>query len=166
MAESTVIKNFRDGTILIEDATAGTVLDYTVAYEVGDFSLSGQNQGNYEHSVYLDRGEFAGVRKANRKFPTCSFSVHFRDLSDGTSETLPDMLLKAGAFSAAVSTLGANADVDARKITWTIEGTDLGDASDHVYVLDDFVVDDVSIAEGDPTTINVSGTVYGTPAAT
>ena len=40
MAISSVVKNFRDGTLLFEDGT-GTPLALTVQYDEGNFSLSG-----------------------------------------------------------------------------------------------------------------------------
>jgi hypothetical protein len=46
MAASTVIKNFRDGTIVFADGTTPTPLSVTVTLEGGDFSLTGLNQGN------------------------------------------------------------------------------------------------------------------------
>ena len=161
MAESTVVKNFRDGSLLIEDGT-GTPLNYTVAYEAGDFSF---DIGKDEIAVYMDRGSVASVRKTNQGLPTGSFSVHFRDLTDGSNETLTDILDGNGAFAAALSTLGANADVYTVKLTFTIEGTDHGDASDHVIAFDDCYAT-WSMAEGDPNTTSVSWTCYGTVTQT
>ena len=168
MALSTVVKNFRDGTILIEDGTAVTPLNLTVQFEAGDFSLSGLAQGgsSYETTQYLDRGEFGTARKTNRAFPTGSFTAQLTELSDGANETIPDMLLAQGSFSAAVSTLGANADVYAVKITLTIEGSDFGGGeSDHVMVMDDCVCS-LDISEGDPDTFSISFTVLGAVSMT
>lgn len=161
MAESVVPKNFRDGSLLIEDGT-GTPLNYTVAYEAGDFSF---DIGKDEIAVYMDRGSVASVRKTNQGLPTGSFSVHFRDLTDGSNETLTDILDKSGAFAAAVSTLGANADVYTVKITFTVEGSDHGDPADHVISFDDCYCT-WSLAEGDPSTTSVSFTSYGTTTQT
>jgi len=152
--------SFRDGVILIEDGTAGTVLDVTVQYEAGDVSISGLNQGlsgPYDITAYMDRGELHTVRKTNRTFPSLSFTATYTDLSDGTEETLPDIILKNNAFSAAVSTLGANADVYALKITWTV--TDPAGGT-HVLTADDVALS-LDIAEGDPNTFSISGTIYG-----
>ena len=167
MALSDVTKSFRDGTILIEDGTAVTPLNLTVQFEAGDLSLSGLAQGgtSYETTQYLDRGEFGTARKTNRAFPTGSFTAQLTELSDGTNETIPDILLAQGSFSAAVSTLGADADVYAVKITLTIEGTDFGDASDHVMVMNDCVCS-LDISEGDPDTFSISFTVLGAVSMT
>lgn len=162
MAESTVIKNFRDGTLLIEDGTTPTALNYTVAYEAGDFSF---DAGKHEVAVYMDRGDIASVRKTNQGMPSGSFSVHFRDLTDGTDETLTDILDQSGAFAAAVSTLGANADVYTVKLTFTIEGTNHGDSADHVITFDDCYCT-WSFSEGDPDSVSVNWTCYGTSTQT
>ena len=165
MPISSVIKNFRDGTLLIGDGTTPTPIDITIQYEAGDFSIDGLNEGLVETTAYLDRGVFATLRKTNASFPTFTFSAHFTDLSDSTSKTIYDVVRKTGAFASAVSTLGANADAMTYKVTFTIEGTNFGDSADHVLVLNDCRLS-VSIAEGDPTSFSVSGTVYGAITAT
>ena len=119
MAISSVVKNFRDGTLTIEDGT-GTPLDVVVQYEAGDFSLSGLTAGQKEIATYMDRGDLASVRNTNQSFPSVSFTAHMTDISDASEETLPDILLKQGSKAAAISTLGANADVYTVKLTWSI----------------------------------------------
>ena len=161
MAESTVIKNFRDTTILIEDGT-GTPLNYTVAYEAGDASF---DIGKYEISVYRDRGDVCSVRKTNQGLPSGSFTVHFRDLTDGTSTTLTDILDKKGSYAAGLSTLGADADVYTVKLTFTIEGTNHGDAADHTISFDDCYCT-WSYSDGDPSSISVNWTCHGAIAQT
>jgi hypothetical protein len=161
VAESTVIKNFRDTTILIEDGT-GTPLNYTVAYEPGDATF---DIGKDEIAVYRDRGTVAGVRKTNQGLPSGSFSIHFRDLSDATDETLTDILDQDGAFSAAISTLGANADVYTVKLTFTIAGTVHGDSADHTISFDDCYCT-WSYADGDPSTVSVSWTSHAVSTQT
>ncbi len=160
MAISSVVKNFRDGTLLLEDAT-GTPLDVTVQYEAGDFAGGPFSADRTEIATYLDRGDLGSVRKTNRVFPTGSFTAQITDLSDATEETLVDIIKKQNAFAAAVSTLGANADVYTLSITWTVEGTDFGDASDHTLVLDDCHCT-IEVSEGDPSTFTISWTNYGT----
>lgn len=158
MAESTVVKNFRDTTILIQDGTAVTPLDYTVAYEAGDASF---DIGKYEISVYRDRGDICSVRKTNQGLPSGSFTVHFRELSDGSNETLTDILDATGSFSAAVSTLGASADVYTVKLTFTIAGAVHGASeTDHVISFDDCYCT-WSYSDGDPSSVSVSWTCHG-----
>lgn len=164
MAISSVIKNFRDGTITVSDGTSPTPLSLTVQYEAGDFSIDGFKQGLTEVTTYLDRGELGTVRKTSRSFPTFSFSAHFTDLSDATNATLYDLVQKSGSFSAAVSTLGTTADVFCLKVVLTVEGTNFGDSADHVLTLNDCHLS-CSIAEGDPNSYSISGTVYGSITA-
>lgn len=137
----------------------------TVAYENGDFSLSGANQGNYEHTKYLDRGELGSIRKTNRSFPTGSFTAQLTDISDATNLTLWDAVNKTGAFASAVSTLGSTADLYTLKITLTVEGTNFGDASDHTIVLNDCRCS-IDVAEGDPDSFSLSFEVLGSITAT
>lgn len=136
-------------------------------YENGDFTLSGANSGagSYEITKYLDRGDLGTVRRTVRSFPTGSFSAHLTELSDATNNTLWDAVNQTGSFSAAVSTLGANADVYALKLTLSIEGTTLGEASDHTLVLNDCRCS-IDVAEGDPDSFTLSFEVLGTITAT
>jgi hypothetical protein len=164
MAQSTVIKNFRDGTLTFTDNT-GTPLSLTIVYEAGDFSIDNLNEGLVETTAYLDRGEFATLRKTNRVFPSFNFTAHMTDLSDATDKLLYDLVRKTGAWAAAVSTLGANADAMTYKLTWTCEGTNYGDSADHTLVMNDCRIT-LSISEGDPNSFSVSGIVYGTITAT
>jgi len=165
MAISTVVKNFRDGTIVINDGTSPTPLTLTVQFETGDFSISGLNQGNYEITKYLDRGDLGSIRKTNRSFPTGSFTAHMTDLSDGTDRLLWDAVNKTGAWASAVSTLGSTADVYALQIVLTVEGTNFGDSTDHVLTLGNCHCS-ISFAEGDPNSFTLDFEVLGTIAAT
>lgn len=159
MAISTVVKNFRDGSIQAKDGT-GTPLTVTVQFENGDLSLSGTNQGNYEHTKYLDRGELGSIRKTNRMFPTGSFTCQMTDLSDATDRLIWDIVNKTGAFASAVSTLGANADLYTLDIVLTIEGTNFGDSADHVLTMEDCRCS-IDFAEGDPNSFTINFEVLG-----
>lgn len=164
MPLSSVVKNYRDGLITLASG-GGSPITLTVQYENGDFSLTGSNQGNYEITKYLDRGEFGSARKTARSFPTGSFSAHLTELSDGTNLTLWDAVNRTGAFAAAVSTLGANADVYTLNIVLTIEGTQFGDATDHVLTMNDCRCS-IDVSEGDPDSFSLSFEVLGTITAT
>lgn len=158
------MKNYRDGTISLASG-GGSPVTLTVQYENGDFSLSGVNQSNTEITKYLDRGALGSVRHTSRSFPTGQFSAHLTEISDATNQTLWDAVNKTGAFSAATSTLGANADVWTLNITLSIEGTTLGEASDHTIVLNDCRCS-IDVAEGDPDSFTLSFEVLGTITAT
>jgi hypothetical protein len=164
MAASTVIKNFRDGTIIFADGTTPTPLSVTVTLEGGDFSLTGLNQLNTEATTYLDRGELGSVRLASRSFPSISLTCHMADLSDATDKLIFDAINKTGAFSAALSTI-TGSDVYGLKITLTIEGTNFSDPADHTIVMSG-VHCTIDFSEGDPNSFSISGTVYGSIVTT
>lgn len=164
MAASTVVKNFTDGIIKVEDGT-GSPLSYTCLFDEGNLTVSGLTQQLNEVATYESRGALKSVRHTARTYPSGSFSVMLTDITDGSDATLIDILLKQGAYAAGISTLGANADVYAVKITLTVEGTDHGDSADHTIVMDDAACS-VDLAEGDPNTVTVNFTVYGTVTMT
>jgi hypothetical protein len=164
MPISSVVKNFRDGLIQLASG-GGSPVSMSVQYENGDFSLSGSNQGNYEHTKYLDRGELGSIRKTNRSFPTGSFTAQLTDLSDASNNTLWDAVNRSGSFAAAVSTLGSTADLYTLNITLTIEGTQFGDATDHVLVMNDCRCS-IDVAEGDPDSFTLNFEVLGSITAT
>lgn len=161
MAASTVTKHLYDGQIDLEDGTTPGAVSLTAPFTVGDLSLTGLQETQNNVVAYETRGTLNSVRHSSRTYPSVSFSLHLADLSDGTDQTVVDFLLKQASFSANVSTFGANAEVYAIQVTLTIEGTDWGDTADHTIVMADFVPTSVDIAEGEPNTVSVSGTVYG-----
>ena len=158
------MKNFRDGLIQLASG-GGSPVSMSVQYENGDFSLSGSNQGNYEHTKYLDRGDLGSLRRTVRSFPTGSFTAQLTELADATNNTLWDAVNKTGSFSAAVSTLGSTADLYTLNITLTIEGTQFGDATDHVLVMNDCRCS-IDVAEGDPDSFTLNFEVLGSITAT
>lgn len=163
MAISSVVKNFRDGTIQLADGT-GTPISLTVQYEAGDFSISGLTESNTEVTTYLDRGDLGSVRKTNRTFPTFSFTAHMTDLSDATNKTLWDAVNKTGAFASAVSTISGS-DVYGLTVTLAVEGTNFSDPTDHTLSMVGCHLS-IDFAEGDPNTFTLNGTVYGAITAT
>ena len=164
MAASTVIKNFRDATVVFADGTTPTPLSLTLTLESGDFALTGLNQGNTEATTYLDRGELGSVRLTSRTFPTFTVSCHMADLSDATDKLIWDAINKTGAFSAAQSTI-LGSDVYGLKVTLTIEGTNFGDTADHTIMMIGCHCT-IDFAEGDPNSFTINGTVYGAITAT
>lgn len=162
MAISSKPKNFRDGTITLTDGS-GSPISLTVQYEAGDFAISNVMQSQTEVELYLDRGSFHNVRKTNFAPATFSFTATMTDLSDATEKCLWDAVNKSGAFAAGVSR--GDTDVWLLQVGLTIEGTDFGDAADHTLVLDKCHLT-LEFAEGSPNTFSLSGTCYGSIAAT
>lgn len=158
MAASTVIKHVTDGSITLEDGT-GSPVTLVVPFTSGDLSVDGLQNSLRAVQAYQTRGTLHSVRLAAREFPSMSFSAMLADVSDGTAGTLIDYCLKQGSYASNVTTL-TGSDVYAIKVTLTIEGTDLGDSADHTIQMDDVHVT-VAVAEGEPDTVTISGTVYG-----
>ncbi len=159
MPASSIVKNFQDGSLLCRDGSA-TPRELEADLAMGDLSLSGLAQGQREVTAYETRGELKSLRKTTRKYPTGSFSLMLADLSDISSETLIDFLLRQGAYETNVSTTEAIGDVYTVDLELTINGSELGDPDDHVITLHDCHCA-LDLAEGDPNKVTVNFTVYG-----
>lgn len=164
MAASTIVKHLYDGTLKAQDGT-GVPLFIVVPFSVGDFALSGLSQKQNATVAYEARGVLTSVRKAARTYPSGSFSFQIADYSDAVDETAADFFLKQNAYSAAVSTLGASADVYTCDLVWTIAGIALGDVADHTITLTDCDVT-LDMSEGEPNSGSISFTCYGTVTMT
>lgn len=164
MAASTIIKHFTDGSLTVKDGT-GTPVTLAIPFTMGDFTISGLNQARRATNVYETRGTLVGLRKGAKAFPTGSFSCMIADYSDATDRTVLDFLLKQNSYSANISTTTALGDVYTVDLVFTVEGTDLADAADHVITLEDCDCS-LDISEGEPNSLSVSFTVYGTTSMT
>lgn len=158
---STIVKNFRDGTITIEDST-GSPVSIAVAYEEGNFSLSGLQQDLTDVSAYMDRGTLATLRKTNQVFPTFSFTSYMTHFTSGGSGAISilEFIKQVGGGASLTSGSAAKGDVMTFQVEIKVEGTDFSDTSDHGIVLQECVLS-VDYSEGDPSTFSVSGTCYG-----
>ena len=158
MAESTIVKTKRDGTIQISDL--GDANSYTVAYEAGDLSISIPGPAVISP---LDRGQFGdppSLRYSDDQPITGTFTAYLRDLSDAAYTTLAEILTQTGDVGTNwTSSLGNNREVFALNLQWTIAGLVHGDSADHVLTLP-FCVVTGSLSEGDPDQISISFTSY------
>lgn len=163
---NSIVKNFRDGQLVLKDGS-GTPIAVTIQFESGDFSISGLSaNSNTEVTTYLDRGSLGSVRLTNQSFPTWSFSAHMVEFSDSVEKTLWDAVHKSAGtpWASAVSTI-TNSDVYGLDCVINIEGTSLGEATDHTLTLVGNRIT-LDFAEGDPNSFTVNGTCYGTITAT
>jgi len=161
---NSIVKNFRDGQIILKDGT-GTSIAVTIEFESGDFSISGLSaNSNTEVTTYLDRGSLGSVRLTSQTFPTWSFTCHMVDFSDAVTKTVWDAVNKTGTFAAAISTI-TNSDVYGLDCVINIEGTTLGEATDHTLTLVGNRIT-LDFAEGDPNSFTINGTMYGSMTAT
>jgi hypothetical protein len=160
MAESTVAKNMRDGTVTVKVGANS----YVIKYEEGTMQL---NVPGPSIANYLDRGRLAdtvgGVPslRYNEDQPmTGSFSAYLRDISDGSYVTAPEFILKTGQYASLWgSSLGANAEVKTVDLQWDIVGTTHGDASDHQVLLP-YTVLTGAMAEGSPNKVTINFSTY------
>lgn len=157
MAESTVVRNKRDGQVVI----SGTAGSYTVAYETGDFSCDIPRE---TVSLCLDRGSIGAIpsiRNVDEQPVTFSFSAYFRDVGDASYHTLLDLCAQysvGGYSSNMTSTISTASDTKTLTVLWTINGMAFGESDKSLAFY--YSVIRASVSEGDPNTINVTGTCY------
>lgn len=167
MAILTTFKNDIEGTLVMSDGTSPTPLSATATFLRGDFAVNGPLKTILNETVVIEsRGIFRTVAHGARIYPAGSFSCLLAEFEtdDGTPQ---DLVFASGtAFSAAVSTLGANARKHTLDLAWTMEGTDLGDAADHTLTLTDceVVVDSFTEAR-EGNYVQFSFVCYGTVGA-
>lgn len=160
MARSSTVKNSNDGTLQVLDGTSGTPLEVSGMIDQGDFTASGLRTSETE--AYEARGVTTSHRKTTRNYPSGSFTVQFKEFSESTVGTLLDLLYGTSGtpFASRVSTGRVPGDVIHFDLKLTVEGTDFGDAADHVLTFQDCeLVPDFS--EGSPNTLTVNWTCYG-----
>jgi len=159
MAYSTIPKVRRDGTLVLKDGT-GTPVTLTVAYEEGNFSFDVPLDAQ---TVIRDRSLIVAVRKGDEEPISGSFSFYFRAFSSSDAGGVRDFISGSNAYSSNVSTGGTGSpyvEHFAVDMQFTVEGTDLGDAADHVATFSKCVCS-MSFAEGDPDTWTLNFTCYG-----
>lgn len=159
MAASTTVKNFCDGIVKFKDGT-GTPIECTVKFDNANLSVSGLKYKLRNTTVYQHRGVKSSVRHTDRTFPTFTLTCSMSEFTSATANSVPDALLKNGAFASAVSTEGGNADVYQLDVVISEEGTNFGDSADHTFTLEDCECQ-LDYAQGDPNTFTVTGTCYG-----
>ena len=136
--------------------TIGDATVYTVAFENGDMSM---NLDLAERIVIYDRGSIVGLRQGNDPVPTISFSVHLREFTRNSADTLLDFIYQTGNSSAATSTGGTGFEqflctVEFQANMSAISGSNTKVTFNKVLLF-------ASVAEGNPDTISVTGEVYG-----
>jgi hypothetical protein len=159
---SDVIKSQYDcGTITVADGS-DTPLTVDVEFDMGDFSVEGLVPNLRGVEAYQSRGKLHSLRQGERVFPTGSFSAMVSELSNDTAGTLLDLINGTGEFAspAPVSTTASTGDVMTHDITFTIEGTDVGDDADHTFTLHDCHIT-AGFSEGSPDSLSFSFTMYG-----
>jgi len=142
-----------DGQIVVTD---GAALSYTIAYEEGDFSISGMKDGDASTELFSDRGDFFAARQVQQEAVSVSFSCMATEFYDGTDDTFLDAFLKTGAWGSATSVVGTG-DVHAVKVVLTCDTSGITGGSSGTLAINHFIPCDVSFSEGVPGKFSVSG---------
>jgi hypothetical protein len=161
-AESTQVKNNIGGVLRIADGT-GTPVTLTSTFDQGNMSL-GPLEARLNVSTPLQRrGAFKSLIRGERIFPDFSMTFWVGNLVGSTAVapgTALEMVFGKGAYSANVSTLGANREYTV-DIRLTVEGTNWGDAADEMIDMED-VVCTITFQESiEGNTITITGKVLG-----
>jgi hypothetical protein len=165
MPASTILKHLRDGKLTIKDGTTPAAVTLEIPFTLGDFKLDGLSADQREVKRYKVRGTLQTLRKGEDKQPTGSFSCALADYSDAASQTIYDFVRKEGSYTANLSTSSEMGDVYTVDLVWTVEGTDVGDPSDHIITCEDCDIE-MALAEGEPNSASFSFTVNGTVTLT
>ena len=160
---SRVLKTAYDGVVSFIDAT-GTPLTLAIPFENGDFSASGLHPSGRAAVVIKARGKVVSVRNGESQEITGSFSIKMSEFTAGSSNAnaLDAIFKKTGtAWASAVSVFATGSERMMVDIKLTIEGTDLGDSTDHTITFKKCDVTFDFSESGDGDTVTVNYTCYG-----
>lgn len=153
MAESTLPKVRQEGTTTVVNGAAAS---YTVAYEDGDVGFGAEKNARI---VVRDRGVITSVRSGDAPVIQVTFSVHFRQFTDGADLNLLDILDKRGSAAAWTNTTGIYSDFPSFNWSFTVEGT-TPDGADHVATFAN-CIGTWKFAEGEPDKVEVTLECHG-----
>lgn len=138
MATGSVVKQQHDCTIVVKD---GAGLTYTPSLFDGSITISNIQRKMRDVATYEVRGVHKATRHTNRVYPTFTLTIQAANYAgsvavDGGTETATpaEVFNRLGTWAAATSTLDVNrggGDAFCVDIEIRLEGTDLGEASDH-----------------------------------
>lgn len=147
-----------DGTITFTNG----VLTYALMYESGDLQASGLKKGQFSQAVFKDRGVPYAVRDTEvDESIDFSFSADaICIVSDGTTATLGDVILKQKVWAAAASTLPTAAgDAYCVTMTWAGLRTTFGATNNSGLSLK-YCHLEMDFAEGIPGKLSVKGKAF------
>lgn len=147
-----------DGLITISD---GAALSVTVAYDSGDFQITGLTNSQKTRKGYKSRGKTYSVRDVEDQDIQFSFSSDAVTLKgDGTTGTPWEAANRIGVWAAATSTLpSVNGDSYLLQVSWTGERTNRGASNDNTITMK-YCALDIDFQEGDPGKISFKGVNY------
>jgi len=166
-AESTFWKNNLQGTVTFIDGT-GTPVTLVLSTDRGDLKITNLGAKLNAPAIFERRGKFGSLNRGARAYPILTLSAFVGNLASSSTSapgTPFEFAVKAGAYAANVSTLGANREYTI-DVKLSIEGTNFGDASDETITAEDCLVA-CEFAEGiDGNVLSLTATVLGSVVLT
>ena len=147
----------KNGTILLEDAT-GTPIAITIQYEDGDFSHDPFEAGYMNVLFTKDRGMDSVPVETEEQTVGFTFTATATDVGDATDKTIPDVVMKTGAFAAGVSVFGAGRPWGV-KMTYTQEQSNYGAGADSSLIFAKVRLS-YAYAEGLPGKFTITGRIF------
>lgn len=124
MALDAYIKNNVVGKLTLKDGT-GTPVTLDVPFYAGDLSVDGLAAVLNEVTAVKARGQILGKLYGEAVQPAVAFSAYIAEMTNATVGVLADFVFKKGAYSANVSTGGANRPYTIH-VAVHLEGTSFG----------------------------------------
>lgn len=155
MAASAVVGTRRDGTITLTDN--GAAHTFNVTLDVGDFTFE---EPKADRVVIRDRGAIAGLRKGDDAVGSLSFSVHFTEFTNSTSDNVMDFIYKRGSAAGYTGTNTAGYEQYLVDVKYTCDKTSLGDAATATGTFTKVLLF-ASFSEAESDTLEITGEVYG-----
>jgi len=151
---SSIAKTKRDGSITITDGSN----NYIANFAVGDMAWEAAKP---EMVIIRDRATIVGARNGDDVPVSFSFSVHLRALHDSGNDALYD-IITAGTMGGATLTNvgGLGYEPFMSNVIFTINATALGDSKQYTITFSKCQLIG-SVAEGDPSSLSISGTCLG-----
>lgn len=127
MANSSFVKTNLFGVLKL---VAGGGVTLTVPIDKGNVAVTNLKQVLNENVKVETRGRLRSVTLGARIYPEVSFDAFLAEMTNVLAGNVVDFILKRGAYSGNVSTLGANHPVYAFHVELVTEGTNFGDDAD------------------------------------
>ena len=159
---SNIVKTKRDGMVTLKDGSAGPV-SYIANFNVGDFSWEDSKP---DLIVIRDRASIVGARLADNPEIAFSFSVHLRALTDSSNDTLLDFVNGTLSGASLTSVAVGGYEPFLCDVEFKMDATaTLSDTKSYIATFSKCRLI-LSLSEGDPSSISVSGTCLGGVAYT
>lgn len=166
-AQSTIVKTqFDRANVAIADGSTPTPKVFSTC-AAQDINITDLTQAGRTQTAYQIRARVTSVRRGERVFPQIAFTTQWSSWTTTTGPgSIYDMIygVTGSQFAGRVSTAPSLGDVPLFNVTITVEGTDYGDARDHVMLFQRCSIEAHTMAEGDPDTASFTlmcmGDVY------